>query len=446
MLYKRSIKEKLLKGGAWAFSGKLATAFTGLAANALLARLLTPEEMGAYFLTFSLVSVAAIIAQLGLTQAIVRLVAESLGTDRSARARLAVHWVVRIAGFGALLMSCALAFGGGAWVASRLFHSEIMSQVMGLAAVWVVIITFQQLMAEIFRGFHDIRLATVFGGLITGLLAMLMFLGLWLLQGYGDIHHIILLTLIAGFSSIALSSVLLWKKLSLLPWPSDEEISGLEIISISWPLWVTNLTIFVLVHVDLWIMGMFRSPEEVAVYGAALRMVTLITMPLLIVNAVVPPLIAEMHAQGKIKELEVVLRTAASLTGFPSLIVLGAFVFFGDSILGILFGEYYKVGGIVLAVLSIGQLANVWAGSCGLVLMLTGHQTAMMIITVCCGLFTAILGWELVSQYGGVGVAIAASSGMVLQNLSMLFFAKKSTGIWTHMDPLMISEFRRIIR
>jgi len=102
MLHKRSIKEKLLKGGAWAFAGKVVTALSGLAISALLARLLTPEEMGAYFLTFSLVSVAAIVAQLGLTQTVVRLVAESMGTDRPGRARQSVILALRLAGFSGL--------------------------------------------------------------------------------------------------------------------------------------------------------------------------------------------------------------------------------------------------------------------------------------------------------------------------------------------------------
>jgi O-antigen/teichoic acid export membrane protein len=41
-------------------------------------------------------------------------------------------------------------------------------------------------------------------------------------------------------------------------------------------------------------MGAFRPHTEVAVYGAASRLVILVAMPLVIVNSVVPPLIAGM--------------------------------------------------------------------------------------------------------------------------------------------------------
>jgi O-antigen/teichoic acid export membrane protein len=429
-----NIKKRLLSGGTWAFSGKILIAFSGLAVNALLARLLPPDEMGAYFLTLSMVSIFATVAQLGLTRTIVRLVAESMGTDRPARARMAVRLTIRLAGLGALVMACVLAFGGGAWVAERLFHSTLMSQVVGLAAVWMILIAFQQLIAEIYRGFHDIRLATIFGGLVTGLLAMIMFLGLWLLQGHSDLSQVILITLVAGFSSVALSSLFLWKKLRVLPLPAGDEIGASHIICISWSLWITTLTRFALHQTDLWIMGLFRSPEEVAVYGAVVRIVTLVTMPLLIVNAVVPPLIAEMHSQGKTKELEKALRTVVTLAGLPSLIVLGLFVFFGNFILGLFFGEYYRVGGVMLVVLSVGRLASVWAGSCGQTLMLTGHQMTMMVITIASGLSMIIGAWLLVEAYGGIGVASAAAAGIIIQNALMVLYAKKKVGVWTHVD------------
>ncbi len=429
-----NIKKRLLSGGTWAFSGKILIAFSGLAVNALLARLLPLDEMGAYFLTLSMVSILATAAQFGLSKTIVRLVAESMGTDRPARARMAVRLTIRLVGLSALVIACVLAFGGGAWVAERLFHSTLMSQVVGLAAVWIILIAFQQLIAEVYRGFHDIRLATIFGGLVTGLLAMVIFLGLWLLQGHSNLNQVILITLVAGFSSVALSSLILWKKLRVLPLPAGDEVGISDIISISWPLWITNLSSFALLQADLWIMGLFRSPEEVAVYGAVARIVLLVTMPLLIVNAVVPPLIAEMHSQGKTKELEKALRTVVTFAGLPSLVILGIFVFFGNFVLGLFFGESYRVGDIMLVILSVGQLASVWTGSCGQALMLTGHQMTLMMITIVSGLSTIIGAWLLINAYGGVGVASAAAAGIIIQNLLMVLYAKKKVGVWTHVD------------
>jgi O-antigen/teichoic acid export membrane protein len=63
---------------------------------------------------------------------------------------------------------------------------------------------------------------------------------------------------------------------------------------VSWPMWVTNITLFVGTQTDIWIVGAFRSQEEVAIYGAAVKLVLMVALPLQIVSTVVPPLITEM--------------------------------------------------------------------------------------------------------------------------------------------------------
>ncbi len=60
------MRRRLLSGGVWAFAGKIFTALAQLAATALLARLLSPRDMGAYFLAYSLVTVGSMIGFGGL--------------------------------------------------------------------------------------------------------------------------------------------------------------------------------------------------------------------------------------------------------------------------------------------------------------------------------------------------------------------------------------------
>ena len=45
---------------------------------------------------------------------------------------------------------------------------------MGFIAAWAALQSFQILTSETFRGFHDIRLASIFGGVITGSLSVLL--------------------------------------------------------------------------------------------------------------------------------------------------------------------------------------------------------------------------------------------------------------------------------
>ena len=429
------LRKRLISGFSWAFTGKIATAVIGLGINALLTRLLSPKEMGAYFITFSIVSVSAVLAQMGLNQTVVRCVAESLGVDRPGRARAAIRKVFRFGTFGVFLVSGILGIGAGRWLARNVFHSGLIEGVIGLAIVWTVIISFQNLLAETFRGFHDIRLATIFGGqflggLAAGVISGLSFALLLGIKGVSNLYQILILTIIAGAVSVFFGGMMLWQRIGDLE--GDGQIEGKEILAIAWPVLITNLTVLVLSQADIWILGIFRPQEEVAIYGAVARLVILVAMPLSIIKAVVPPLIAEMYAQGKRTELEHILRSAATLAWIPAFVALLVFLLFGKSILSFVYGGHYREGAIVLLLLSVGQLVNVWVGSCGLTLIMTGYQAELMMITVACGILTIVGAMWLVKTYGAIGVASIVTAAITLQNILMLLVAKYKTGIWTH--------------
>ena len=106
-------------------AGKAGGVALGLVSNALLARILTPDELGSYFLFLSIVTVAAVVAQLGLNQAIVRIVAESRAVDLPGRARLSISFGFKTVLVSALFLASLLHAGLGAWIAGEIFSSEI---------------------------------------------------------------------------------------------------------------------------------------------------------------------------------------------------------------------------------------------------------------------------------------------------------------------------------
>jgi O-antigen/teichoic acid export membrane protein len=189
-------------------------------------------------------------------------------------------------------------------------------------------------------------------------------------------------------------------------------------------------------------LGAFRSQEEVAVYGAAARLVALISMPLLITNLVLPPIIAEMYVEGKTARLERTLRSFSTLCGIPSLLLLTAFVLLGGPILGLVYGSYYQSGTMVLVLLSAGKLAAVWTGSCGAVLQFTGHQKSMLWINLLISPLFIIGALLVVREYGPIGVASMTAAVTILQNVALVLVAKRKTGMWTHVS-LSLAPLRK---
>ena len=448
------LKRRLLSGSTWAFGGKVGGAAVGIVTNSLLAHRLHPSELGAYFLALTIISFGAMVGTLGLTKTTIRFVAESMSLGRPGRARRVVLTVLGIGALGSLGVGLAYWFVIGDLVAEHLFHSSALVAVTGLTAGWMAISVMQEITAETFRGFHDIRLATLLGGLATGgnsggIVMRLLFVGSLALLWWGgagrDLETVMLVSVGSGSVSVVMGALFLRGKLaSLGKQGGDKPVSPREVMSDAVPILGISLTTFVLLSADIWILGALGSQAEVAVYGATSRLVLLVAMPLLITNLVAPPIVAEMYAQGKMEKLQRTLRTFSTLAGAPSLLVLLAFMFLGGPVLGLVYGEYYRSGAAVLVLLSAAKMVAVWSGSCGMVLQYTGHQRSMLRVN----LLTSVLfiggALLIVRDYGPMGVAAVAATTTVLQNLILVLVAKRKTGIWTHVS-FSLSVFRRVL-
>ena len=441
-----TLRRRLLSGSTWALGGKIGAATIGIVTNGVLARLLTKQEFGVYFLAFSIISLGAVIGSLGLPKTVLRFVAENMTLGQPGRARRAIYTALGLGALGALCISLAYLFIVGDLVSRYLFQSSALVAIIGLTAGWMAISAMQEIMAETFRGFHDIRMATLFGGLATGgksaglimrimLLACLALLGL--MSGWDtDLRTVMLASIGSGAASSLLAALFLHKRISSLGTQGMENpISAGDELRDAFPILIISLTSFILLSAaDLWILGIFRSDADVAVYGAAARLVALIAMPLLLTNLVLPPIIAEMYAQGRTAELEGTLRSFSTLSGVPSLLVLIVFMLLGGPILGVVYGSGYQSAAMVLVLLSAGKLAAVWAGSCGAVLQFTGHQGSMLRVNLLTSPLFIIGALLVVRDYGPIGIASMTAAITVLQNAALVLVAKRKTGIWTHVS------------
>ena len=105
----------------------------GIVTTGLLARMLSKQELGAYFLALTIVSLGAVVGSLGLPKTVVGLVAENMGVGRPERARRVIRTVLGLGVFGTLCVSLVYLLVGDL-VSEHLFHSSLLVGVTGLLA------------------------------------------------------------------------------------------------------------------------------------------------------------------------------------------------------------------------------------------------------------------------------------------------------------------------
>jgi O-antigen/teichoic acid export membrane protein len=425
--------------------GRIGTALLGIAVNIMLARLLPHDAYGAYFLAFTAAFVGGTFAQLGLERTVVRLVASALGTDRPGRARAAVWITFQFGALGAMVFAGAFFIGLGDFMAKHLYHSSLVANVTVITGAWLVTMAFQSLFAETFRGFQRFWLATLFDGLLVDIFLVLVFGVLVISRAHPSLHVVIALSAGVTAATFLVATPLLVRRVRSLPRRGDD-LRGREVFAIAWPLWVFNVTTFLVgTGSDILVVGAVRGQTTVAYYGAAARLVFFVGAPFIIVSQVVPPIIAELWAQGRKHQLEASLREISTIAAAPALVVLLAFVLFGGPIMAILYGgKFFAAGGAVLAILSVARMVAAATGSSGSALQMTGYQRSLMYLTMVIGAVSLTMGIVLGRTFGAIGVAVATATAQICQNLGQLFLAKKRLGIWTHME-LSFRPFKELL-
>ena len=438
------LKRRLVSGGFWALGAKIGSVVFAVGVNALLARLLSIEEMGAYFLILSVVTAAALIVRGGLEQTSLRLVAESIGLGALSRARSAVAKVFLLVTASAIVVGGFLWIFGWGLLADFVFQMPVMAAASGLITLWVIAMAYQMLIAQTFRGFNDVRLASIFGGLATSFLSALFFASVWLTVGQASLVTVLTITLGCTSLSMLLGLGLMVPKVRTIP-AGGEPISFAEILSNAAPLLVVNLTFIIIETADIWLMGAFRGPEEVAIYGAARRLVLLISMAQYVANSAISPTIGVLHAQGQTRKLERWLRLTATLVSIPGTLVIVAFMLAGTLILELVFGPTYREGGGILIILAVGKLFVSLTGSCTATLVMAGYNRSVMWISLIAGAIGLGAAAAVVESHGGIGVAAAMATAAGFQHILMLIFARKLCGVWTHASPKMLAQSFRLL-
>ncbi|MES9962301.1 MAG: oligosaccharide flippase family protein [Candidatus Sedimenticola sp. 20ELBAFRAG] len=424
------ITKRLISGGLWTTLNQVVFAVLTLLVNALVTRLLTQEEVGAYFLITSITVFGHLVILLGTNKSVIKLVASGTVAEEGKGVRPAIKGTaVLVAVMGILVVSVYQA-GIGEWLGNHVFNSRIIGELSLLTGLLMFLRASQLYLSSTLLGFHKMGLASLINQTLTVFLVVGV-LGYISLTGVDSEIDDVLLVVLAGHLLTVFTAIYLLSS----PYRASRKDTGVEIqgaLDVGLPLSILAISITGIQEAHVWILGAFTNETQVAIYGIAFRLSKFVLFPLIVVNSVISSTVAQLWAQGEEKRLERILRAGTTMQVIPSVVIVLVLVIGGEEILGWLFGTPYAAGTTALLVIIAGQLVSSIVGSPGVLIAMSGNQRVSMVFGITSGVMGIIISMLGVGSYGSVGVAAGVASGVVINNLLSWAYCWKVIGIRTH--------------
>lgn len=423
----KSLRANLIRGATGSIGLKITFTGLNLVLSILLARTLGATDYGIYVYAYALVTLMAVPAQLGLPTLVVREVAKSRAKQQWSLMRGLLLRTNQAVFFITLLLT-TLSGTIAWWFRDQL--TSVQLNTFAWALVLLPLIALGNLRGAALRGLQCV----IRGQLPEHLLRpglMVLFIGAIVFTDSQDLTPALAMALhaLAAFMAFLVGATLL---LRTLPKPVRAAkpayntrvwfVSALPLSFIAGMQVINGQT-------DIVMLGFFTTAEEVGIYRIAAHGAQLVAFTLGAINMVISPHIAHLYAVGDHKRLQQMLTWSARVILASALPVALAFVLFGESILGFLYGPDFTVGYWALVILCMGQLTNAAMGSVAFILNMTGHERDSAWGIGAAASVNALLNLALIPPLGIEGAAIATATSLAIWNIILARRVFKRTGL-----------------
>lgn len=385
----------------------------------MIALRLTLPEVGAFYIVFGAMTLAAGLGRLGVDRALTREMARVLAGEETALARAAMARAFAIVGGLSLALTALSA--AAAWpLAHWVMHKPAMAPLFLIGALTILPQNIANVAAGALAGLHRVTQSQiVYTWLWPGLFCILAFL-LPLTDGLALAAVAAAMTLGA-----VIGGVMLFRAL-----PARQAVGA----ATPAPLLATGLSLFSLELVQLlisaappFVLGIVAPTDEVGLYAIAWRVVLVIYMFVSGVSSLVSPRFARLYVLGDLAGLR---QEAARAIGFAlALAVLPIFVVsIEPHRILLLFGQQFAPAASTLRILLLGQLAATLTTTTPELLGMTGYARSLLRVNGV-ALVTLLAGLAWFAPHSGAdGAALATTLTMVVNAVGTTWAASRELG------------------
>lgn len=421
-----SLKQQLIKSFMGVGIMKFLSLPIGLTTSVILARIMGPESFGQYVFIMALIPIIALPVSGGLQQLLTREVANYKHGCQWPLYKGVVEashgWVFIIS---ALLLLGYYVIGpllGWVTVEGRWSIFSI--------AIWLVpLLGFSVVRIGIIKGLGKPVIAEFPQQLIYPI-SMLMIVAFLATFNVLGLESAVWSNIISALLTFCIASYLLKKSKPI-------NISHVEPAFLN-KAWLKSLLPFTLltainllnVQVGILLLGVLSSDEQVAALRIAERGGQLVLLSLTMVNMVIAPHIVRAYRENNLMLLQKMAQRTARGAFFFALPIALVLAFAGRPIISMVFGaDYSNISYWPLAILVVGQLVNVFFGSVGYLLVMTGNERDSLKGQCVALILNFSFALALIPLWGAVGASVAIMVSIVVWNVLLVILVNKRLNI-----------------
>lgn len=416
-------------GASVALGGKITGRCVGLAGNIVLAHILGPATFGLYAIGWTMSKIATVLTPLGLDSGVIRFASPSLGRDPG-KLKGAITQSLQFSVFSGLILGAAFFFVAP-WLGGEVFHQADLITVFRCFAFAFPLASCLKVASAATRVSKRMKFS-VYAEDIGQPLAALLLILVFYLFGWKLGGALAAFVFSFGFALILAIHYIRQLFPEVVTSKIKPLLGGRELLLFSIPTSLSVMFGVLLLWVDRLFVGYYCSAADAGIYHAASQLSVLLSVILSGFGAIVIPMIAGLYHQGKRERLGELFRVSTKWSLYLSLPAFLVMCFAPREAVSVIFGKPYAMGWIVLPILGVGQLLNSGTGPVGGLLVMTGHQNALSILSAATFVANLVCAVILVPRLGMVGAAIGTALTVGILCLVSIIMARSYLKLWPY--------------
>lgn len=198
-------------------------------------------------------------------------------------------------------------------------------------------------------------------------------------------------------------------------------------VSVSLALLLLEGFSMLLLHSDVLVLKLFVSADQISLYYAAVRTISLTSFVYFAIAAAFGMRFSALHATDDKAGLLALYRKATALTFWPSVLLAACVLVLGKPLLW-LFGAEFVAGYHLMFVIAAGLLVRAAIGPMQVLLSMCGYQKHCAVVLLVVLSVNVGLNVVLIPLYGLMGTAIATMVSMMLESALLAWIARNRFG------------------